>query len=105
MPSTNIVMLQTVANGLENLKHGLIMTHNDTIVPYADGFTQALGEFIGITKGYRLVLDYAHLPYLQTDKSQTATTFQTVSNGLSTLVSGGIITPQQAKVMLDAQFS
>lgn len=89
----------------ENLKHGLIMTHNDTIVPYADGFTQVLGEFIGITKGYRLVLDYTHLPYLQTDKAETANTFNTVSTGLSTLVSSGIVTPQEAKVMLDAQFS
>lgn len=89
----------------ENLKHGLIMTHNDTIVPYADGFTQALGEFIGITKGYRLVLDYAHLPYLQTDKVETASTFNTVSTGLNTLVSGGILTAQDAKLMLDAQFS
>jgi phage portal protein BeeE len=88
----------------ENLKHGLIMTHNDTIVPYSDGFTQALGEFIGITKGYRLVLDYSHLPYLQTDKVETANTFSTVSTALNSLVSSGIITPQDANTRLVAQF-
>jgi hypothetical protein len=88
----------------ENLKHGLIQTHNDTVVPYADGFTQALSTFIGIDKGSRLVLDYSHLPYLQTDKVETANTFNTVSTALNSLVSSGIITPQDANTRLVAQF-
>ena len=88
----------------ENLKHGLIQTHNDTVVVYADGFTQALSKFIGVPEGYRLVLDYSHLPYLQADRDKEATTFNTVSNGLNTLVTGGIVTPAQANIMLTNQF-
>lgn len=89
----------------ENLKHGLIQTHNDTVVVYADGFTQALSKFIGVPDGYRLTLDYSHLPYLQADKDKEANTFNTVSNGLNTLVTGGIISNAEAKTMLTNQFS
>ena len=88
----------------ENLKNGLIQTHNDTVVVYADGFTQALGKFIGVKEGYRLVLDYSHLPYLQADKKTDADTFNIVSNGLNTLVTGGIITNVQANAILANQF-
>ena len=88
----------------ENLKHGLIQTHNDTVVVYADGFTQALSKFIGVPEGYRLVLDYSHLPYLQSDKLQDAQTFSSVSASLNQLVSGGILTAQQANSMLVNQF-
>ena len=88
----------------ENLKHGLIQTHNDTVVIYADGFTQALSKFIGVPEGYRLVLDYSHLPYLQADKLQDAQTFSSVSTALNQLVTSGILTTQQANTILTNQF-
>jgi len=88
----------------ENLKHGLISTHNDTVVPDADGFTQNLSKFIGVPEGYRLVLDYSHLPYLQADKTQEATTLNSVSAALNSLVTSQIITPQQANAILANQF-
>ncbi len=88
----------------DNLRHGLTSTHNDTIVPIADSFTQSLSEFIGVPEGYRLVLDYSHLPYLQPDKLSESQTFASVSSALASLVSGLIITPAEAKIRLDAQF-
>lgn len=88
----------------ENLKNGLIQTHNDTVLVYADGFTQALGKFIGVKDGYRLVLDYSHLPYLQTDKLQDAQTFSTVSTALNQLVTAGILDTKAANTMLVNQF-
>lgn len=87
----------------ENLKHGLVSTHNDAVAPKADAFTQSLTKFIGL-KGGRLVLDYSHLPYLQKDKTTEATTFSTVSQALSTLVSAGIITSEKANKIRQAQF-
>lgn len=88
----------------ENLKHGLIQTHNDTVVVYADGFTQALSKFIGVPEGFRLVLDYSHLPYLQTDKKQEADTFQSVSLALNNLVQSQVINAAQAQAILTNQF-
>lgn len=88
----------------ENLKHGLIQTHNDTVVPYADEFTQSLSKFLGLPEGERLILDYSHLPYLQVDKKSEAGTLLTVSSALNTLVAGQIITTQQAGQILLNQF-
>lgn len=88
----------------ENLKNGLIQTHNDTVVVYADGFTQALGKFIGVKDGYRLVLDYSHLPYLQSDKLKDAQTFSSVSTSLNQLVSVGILDTKAANTILINQF-
>jgi hypothetical protein len=88
----------------ENLKNGLISTHNDTIVPDSDGFTQNLTKFIGVQEGYRLVLDYSHLPYLQSNKVETADTFSKVSAALNQLVMSLIITPKQANEILFNQF-
>lgn len=84
----------------ENLKNGLIQTHNDTIVPHADSFTQALSTFIGIDKGYRLVLDYSHLPYLQTDKKQEADTVKVISDSLVSLVQSGIVSNEAAQQIM-----
>lgn len=90
----------------ENLKHGLVSTHNDTVVPYADSFCQSLTEGLGkaIPVGKRLVLDYSHTPYLQADAKQNADVFSVVSNGLNGLVSSQIITPQEANIRLRNQF-
>jgi len=88
----------------ENLRHGLVSTHNDTIVPDADGFTQTIGKEIGVQPGYRLLLDYSHLPYLQADKSQEADTFTKVSNALNSLVTANIIDAKQANTILSNQF-
>lgn len=88
----------------ENLRHGLVSTHNDTIVPDADGFTQSLSKFIGVPEGYRLVLDYSHLPYLQADTKETATTFSAVSAALNQLVAAQIIDAKQANGILFNQF-
>jgi len=88
----------------ENLRHGLVSTHNDTIVPDADGFTQTLGKEVGVQPGYRLVLDYSHLPYLQADKKEEASTFSTVSAALNQLVSASIIDAKQANTILANQF-
>jgi len=90
----------------ENLKHGLVSTHNDTIVPYADSFCQSLNEGLGkaIPVGKRLVLDYSHTPYLQSDQKENADIFSVVSNGLNGLVASQIITPQEAKIRLTNQF-
>lgn len=84
----------------ENLKNGLIQTHNDTVVVYADGFTQALSKFIGVKEGYRLVLDYSHLPYLQADKLQDAQTVKVISDSLTELVNAGIVSNEAAQQIM-----
>ncbi len=90
----------------DNLIHGLKSTHNDTVVPLADGLCQKLtsDKDFSIPKGKRLILDYTHLPYLQPDKVAEAATFASVSAALKVLVDGTIILPQEAKIRLENQF-
>lgn len=88
----------------ENLRHGLVQTHNDTVMPYADSFTQSLSKFLGFKDNERLVLDYSHLPYLQEDEKEEADIFNIVSNALKTLVDGGIIDQVEANKRLENQF-
>jgi hypothetical protein len=84
----------------ENLKNGLIQTHNDTVIPYADGFTQALTKFLEIEPGKRLILDYSHLPYLQVDGKIEGEKLTNVINNVNSLLNTGIITPTQANEII-----
>jgi phage portal protein BeeE len=84
----------------ENLKNGLVQTHNDTVVPYADGFTQALTKFLEIEPGKRLILDYSHLPYLQVDEKIEGEKLTNVINNVNSLLNTGIITPTQANEII-----
>jgi hypothetical protein len=84
----------------ENLKHGLVMTYQDTIIPYADQFTQSLTKFLKVKEGYRIVAKFDHISILKEDEAATLLNFEKKSNSLSQLVSGGIITTQQANEIL-----
>jgi len=93
-----------VSSTYDNLRNGLVMTHNDTVVPDADSAAQSWTKFLNVKEGYELFLDYSHLPYLQPDKVSEASTFGAVSSGLSGLVSSGIINPSMAQAMLTNEF-
>lgn len=88
-----------VSSTYENLKNALIMTQNDTIQPHADGFTQDLTKWLGL-KGGRLVLDYSHLPYMQTNKKEDADTLKTISDSLTELVNAGIVSNEAAQAIM-----
>jgi hypothetical protein len=84
----------------ENLKNGLIQTHNDTVIPYADGFTQALTKFLEIEPGKRLILDYSHLPYLQVDEKIEGEKLTNIINNIKSLTDMGLIDATQANNIL-----
>jgi hypothetical protein len=84
----------------ENLKNGLIQTHNDTVIPYADGFTQALTKFLEIEPGKRLILDYSHLPYLQVDEKLEGEKLTNIINNIKSLTDMGLIDATQANNIL-----
>jgi phage portal protein BeeE len=88
----------------ENLKHGLILTYQDTIIPYADEFTQSLSKFLNIEPGYRLVGKFDHISILKDDESKNLANFETKSKSLRELVTGGIITAEQANSILADDF-
>lgn len=80
----------------ENLKSGLIQTYQDTIIPEADQFTQALTKFIITDKNFEIVADYSHLQILQSDKSKEADTISKQIAAINQLVSLRMISNQEA---------
>lgn len=84
----------------ENLKHGLISTYQDTIFPYADGFTQALSKFLLLPPNHRIVMDYSHIAILKTDEKEEVANFKTMSDAIKQLVDSGIISPAQGQEIL-----
>jgi len=55
----------------ENVKQGLKMTYQDTIIPETNEMYDTITHQIGLdAEGLRLVPDFSHLPVLQTDKRE-----------------------------------
>lgn len=100
----NVNIFSSKNQTFENVKNAIIQCYQDTIIPEADQFTQAFGKFIGIEEKYKLVADYSHLSILQSDKSREAVTFSTASSALNQLVSGGILSKEQAAFILQNEY-
>lgn len=80
----------------ENIKNSIVQTYQDTIIPEADQFTQALTKFLGVEKGKEIVADYSHISILQDNEKDGADLLQQRINSISQLSDKGIITNQMA---------
>jgi phage portal protein BeeE len=85
----------------ENLRHGIQLTYNDTIIPLADNYCQSLTKFLGVEKGYSIVPSYAHISILQSDEKSEADTLKTKIDSIVQLKNANIITPIQANELLN----
>jgi hypothetical protein len=85
----------------ENLKHGLVMTYQDTIFTHADAFTQSLTKFLMIEPGFELVADYSHVAILKTDEKEETANLKTKIDAIVQLRNSNIITSVQAAEILN----
>mgnify|MGYP003552277466 FL=1 len=83
----------------ENQKAGLIQTYEDTVIPHADEFGQALTKFLGITNG-RITLTYNHLSIMQSDKGKESETLAKNVQSIVQLYEKNIINKVGAVQML-----
>lgn len=84
----------------ENVKQSLIQCYQDTIMPEADEFMQALGKFIGVPAGHELYACYDHLSILQEDKNKEEDILSKRVASVKQLVDSGIITPEMGQQMI-----
>jgi len=84
----------------ENHKQTVIGTYQNTIQPLADDFTTSMSEFLGLDDGV-LFMDYSELPVMQTNKAEEATTNQTNTNTVISLLDKGLIDEKDAKSLLN----
>lgn len=80
----------------ENVKQGLKLCYQDTIIPEADQFAQRLTKELKIDDKLMIQASYDHISILKEDEQAKATTFQTICTALNQLVSGGVVPAAQA---------
>lgn len=99
----NINMFSNKAATFENVKQSIIQVYQDTIMPEADQFTQALSKFLKIKEGQRLVASYEHIPILKENKLVGMKALESIIVSLTKAIEGGILTIDQAKLMLASE--
>jgi HK97 family phage portal protein len=93
----NINIFSSKSQTFENVRHAIIQTYQDTIIPFADQFAQRLTKKLKTPK--RLKLDYSHLEIL-TNKMET---LGAIVTALNQAVQGGLIDGAQAEQVLANQ--
>lgn len=97
----NINLFSSKSQTFENVKNAIKQVYQDTIQPETDSFLQALGNWLGIDKGWRLVATFEHIPLMQDDEKAKADTIAVKVDSITKLVAGGIITPDMAITLIN----
>lgn len=86
----------------ENVINSLKLCYQDTIIPEADEFAQALTSFLGIDKNkMKIIASYEHIPILAKDFNSQIATIDSLVNSLTNMVQSNLISLQQAILILD----
>lgn len=83
----------------ENVKHGMIQSYQDTIIPFADMVAQAWTERF-CREGQKIKFSYEHVSILKQDKTQDITNLNTATSSLTQLVQSGILNTAQASAII-----
>lgn len=74
--------------------------YQDTIIPTADDFTNNISKRFGyLDQGKRIILDYSHIPTMQTDESEAAKVHETKARAYSTLIASGMAEPEARDIV------
>ena len=74
-----------------NVKDGIKMAYNDTIIPEAKKIYNNISEQIGLEKeGLRLVPKFDHLPVLQKDKLESSQALNSRADALNKIIQAGV---------------
>lgn len=84
----------------ENVRHSIIQSYQDTIIPEADRMMQRLTKFLLVPEGVRLVASYDHLAILQNDKQKEAQTIDQQIKAIMQLVDKNIVSREQASEII-----
>jgi HK97 family phage portal protein len=75
-----------------NVKEGLKMAYTDTIIPETKQMYDALSEQLGlIAEGYKLCVDFSHIPVMQVDENQSAMALDTRAAALLKIQQSGVV--------------
>jgi len=105
MYGMNVNLFSNKNATFENIKNSIIQVYQDTIIPEADLFTQALGPFIGIPEGTRLIASYEHLSIMKENKERGMGAIESIVRSLTQAVQAQILQPAQATRILQNELN
>lgn len=95
--SKHIFSIKDTSKVSNNLKEGLIMSYQDSIMPFAEKLCYAINDSLGnFDKGYYVELDYSHL---QIFKEMNNTKLTGDIDNLTKLISAGYTIEQAEKII------
>ena len=81
-----------------NVRDGIRMAYNDTIIPETQMIYNNIMEQIGLTdEGYYLKADFSHLTVLQVDENESAKALKTRADALKTILETGVTLSDEDK--------
>lgn len=88
-----------------NVKDGIKMAYNDTIIPEAKKIYNNITEQIGLEKeGLRLVPKFNHLPVLQKDKLESSQALNSRADALNKIIQAGVVlTDEEKRALLNIE--
>jgi len=89
-------------NKFENVKQGLKMTYQDTIIPETNEMYATISHQLGLDEeGLRLEVDFSHLPILQSDKNLEADAMNKRADAVNKIIQSGIeLSDDEKKALL-----
>ncbi len=97
----NVNIFSSKTATFENVKNAIIQCYQDTIIPEADEFTQALSTFLKVPKGTRLVASYDHLSIMKENNEKGMNAIESIVRSLTQAVGAGILRGPQATRILE----
>lgn len=85
-----------------NVKEGLKMAYTDTIIPETKQMYDSLSEQLGlVAEGFKLCVDFSHIPAMQVDDNQSAQALDTRASALLKIQQSNVtLTDDEARLIL-----
>ena len=81
-----------------NVRDGIRMAYNDTIIPQTQAMYDSMMEQMGLTdEGYTLHADFSHLTVLQKDEKESADALKIRSEALNKILESGVVLSDEEK--------
>jgi len=86
------IFSQSKGSTFSNVRDGMRMAYNDTIIPETQQLYNSIIEQFGLDKeGYRLIADFSHIPVLQADENLKADAMVKRADALNKIIAAGVV--------------
>jgi hypothetical protein len=92
----NVNIFSSKSATFENVRQGILLCYQDTIVPEAESFTQSISTYLGLPSGVRAAASYEHVAIFKDVNQKNRYAIGNVITAIQNAVQAGFITQDQA---------